>query len=98
MTDGRIDLVLVNPGGREKIYQQLGTDLTAVEPPLWCRLIAGYARDYGYSVAIIDSEAENLGPEALARRLIALKPRLIAMVVFGHQPSALQHHMVGASG
>ena len=40
-----LDVILVNPGGRELIYQELGTGLTAIEPPLWCRLIGGYLRD-----------------------------------------------------
>lgn len=90
------DLVLVNPGGREKIYQDLGGSLTAVEPPLWCRLIGGYARDRGYKIAIIDSEAEHIGPDAVAARIEELNPRLVAMVVFGHQPSASTQQMVGA--
>lgn len=92
-----MDLVLVNPGGREAIYQELGTDLTAVEPPLWCRLLAGYARDRGHSVAILDSEAESWGPETVAKRVAELDPRLVCMVVFGHQPSASTQQMVGAS-
>ncbi len=91
-----LDLLLINPGGREAIYQDLGEDLTAVEPPLWCRLIAGYVLDRGYSVRIIDSEAENKGPQALAREVAARKPRLVGMVVFGHQPSASTQQMVGA--
>src|ERR1700736_1361571 len=73
----QLDLLLINPGGRDLIYQDLGEDLAAVEPPLWCRLIAGYALDRGYSVKIIDSEAENKGPEALARDVAELKPRLV---------------------
>ena len=44
-----LDLLLINPSGRKQIYQDLGDDLTAIEPPLWCRLIAGYVRDRGYS-------------------------------------------------
>lgn len=92
-----MDLLLINPGGRERIYQQLGTDLTAVEPPLWCRLIAGYIIDRGFSVRIIDSEAEQKGPETLAREIEELKPRLVGMVVFGHQPSASTQQMVSAS-
>ena len=40
-----LDLLLVNPGGRERIYQGLGDSFTAIEPPLWCRLIAGYCID-----------------------------------------------------
>lgn len=96
MAEGVVDLVVVNPGGRDKVYQQLGNDLTAIEPPLWSRLIAGYALDKGLSVVIVDSEAEELGPARLAERVAALQPRLVAMVVFGHQPSASTQMMVGA--
>lgn len=92
----RPDLVLVNPGGRERIYQQLGTELTAIEPPLWCRLIAGYALDRGKTVVIIDSEAEAMGPAAVATRIKELNPILVGMVVFGHQPSASTQQMVAA--
>lgn len=87
-TDGRIDLVLVHPGGRKQVYQTLADDLTAVEPPLWCRLIADYCRTRGHRVAIIDSEAESLDPAAVALRIAELDPRLVALVVYGHQPSA----------
>lgn len=91
-----LDVVLINPGGREKVYQDLGAELTAIEPPLWCRLIAGYVRDQGRTVAILDSEAENLPPDAIAERIAALNPRLACLVVFGHQPSASTQMMVGA--
>lgn len=96
MISAQFDLLLVNPGGRDKVYQSLGADLTAIEPPLWCRLIAGYARDRGYSVAILDSEAECCGPTAIAERAAARRPRLVALVVFGHQPSASTQQMAGA--
>ncbi|MBP7669746.1 MAG: cobalamin-dependent protein [Ferrovibrio sp.] len=92
----QLDLLLINPGGREKIYQKLGDSLTAVEPPLWCRLIAGYARDRGYKVTILDSEAEQIGPAGIAAKVAALAPRLTCLVVFGHQPSASTQQMVGA--
>jgi radical SAM superfamily enzyme YgiQ (UPF0313 family) len=94
--DSGVDLLLINPGGREHIYQSLGNELSAVEPPLWCRLIGGYARDRGYRIAILDSEAENLGPGRIAEQVGELNPRLVAMVVFGHQPSASTQQMVGA--
>jgi len=96
MTQPELDLLLVNPGGRERIYQDLGGELTAVEPPLWCRLIGGYARDRGHSIAILDSEAENWGPQRVAEEISARAPRLVAMVVFGHQPSASTQQMVAA--
>jgi radical SAM superfamily enzyme YgiQ (UPF0313 family) len=91
-----IDLLLINPNGREQIYQTLGQELSAVEPPLWCRLIGGYVRDRGYRIAILDSEAEGLRPARLAEQVRGLNPSLIAMVVFGHQPSASTQQMAGA--
>ena len=92
-----IDLLLINPGGRETIYQGLGESLTAVEPPLWCRLIAGYCIDKGWSVEILDAEAEGLSPKQVADRVHDKCPRLVGMVVFGHQPSASTQQMEAAS-
>ena len=97
MDDLRPDVVLINPGERETTYQQLGGDFTAIEPPLWCRLIGGYLRDRGFRIAIIDSDAESIDAGTVAARVAALNPRLVAMVVFGHQPSASTQMMVGAS-
>ena len=91
-----IDLLLINPGGREKIYQQLGGDLTAIEPPLWCRLIAGYVLDRGFTVEIIDSEAENMGIASIAAEVERRAPHLVGMIVFGHQPSASTQQMAAA--
>ena len=91
-----LDLLLVNPGGRATIYQGLGTDLTAVEPPLWCRLIAGYCHDMGWAVEILDTEAENIGPERAAEIVQQRNPTLVGMIVFGHQPSASTQQMVSA--
>jgi len=96
MTTTRPDLVLVNPGGRERIYQQLGNELTAIEPPLWCRLIGGYVRDREREIVILDSEAESMGIDSVAQRIAELQPKLVAMVVFGHQPSASTQQMVAA--
>src|ERR1700733_14564606 len=92
-----LDLLLINPNGRDRIYQELGEELTAVEPPLWCRLIAGYVRDRGYTVEIIDAEAEELGIDQIAEKIAARNPRLAGMVVFGHQPRASTQQMAAAS-
>ena len=92
----KLDLLLINPGGRELIYQDLGAELSAIEPPLWCRLIAGYAADRGIAVDILDSEADAKGPETVARDVAARKPGLVGVVVFGHQPSASTQQMAGA--
>lgn len=90
------DILLINPGARHEIYQELANDLTAVEPPLWCRLIGGYLRDREIDFAIIDAEAEMLGPESLAAAVAKHNPRLVCMVAYGHQPSASTQQMVGA--
>jgi radical SAM superfamily enzyme YgiQ (UPF0313 family) len=91
-----LDLLLINPCDRKNIYQQLGDELTAVEPPLWCRLIAGYVRDRGYTVEIIDAEAEGWDAAMVAAEAATRQPRLVGMVVFGHQPSASTQQMAAA--
>lgn len=93
---GKMDLVLINPGSREELYQILGEQLMAIEPPLWSGLIAKFARKKGLSVAIIDCEAENLTPGQAARRVADLDPILAAIVVYGHHPSASTQNMTGA--
>ena len=91
-----IDCLLIHPGAQRVIYGDLSTNQTAIEPPTWCRMIAGWLRDRGYSIAIIDQEAEDLSPEQVAARVEGLSPRLVAIVVSGHQPSASTQQMVGA--
>lgn len=92
-----LDLVLINPGSRLKIYQSLGKSLTAVENPVWAGLIATFVRTKGYSVAIVDAEGDELTPDQAAARVAELRPRLATMVVYGHQPSASTQNMTGAS-
>jgi anaerobic magnesium-protoporphyrin IX monomethyl ester cyclase len=91
-----LDLLLINPHGREALYQELGQELTAIEPPLWCRLIGGYVRDRGHAVEIIDAEAEGWAPRTVALRALKRRPHLIAVIVFGHQPSASTQQMAAA--
>ena len=68
----------------------------AIEPPVWAGMMATFARGRGYSVAIIDAEAEHLTPEQVAQRVNDLAPRLVAVVVYGHQPSASTQNMPAA--
>ena len=90
------DLVIIHPGAAHGIYGQLGDQLTAVEPPLWCRLIAGYVIDRGFSVQIIDAEAEGKDPAQVAVDVFAYRPRLVCLAVYGHQPSASTQQMYAA--
>ena len=96
MSAAQLDIVLVNPGSRTQVYQGLGTTLTAIEPPVWAGLMATFLRRKGCSVALLDAEAEELMPEELAQRTIDMKPLLVAVIVYGHQPSASTQNMTGA--
>jgi anaerobic magnesium-protoporphyrin IX monomethyl ester cyclase len=97
-----LDLIIINPSaahgikGGHPIYGDLGNDLIAIEPPLWPRLIAGYVRDRGYSVKIIDAEVTQESPAVVASLVTNEKPRLICIAAYGHMPSASTQQMVGA--
>lgn len=90
-------VIVVNPGGRDRIYQSLGNELTAIEPPLWARLISGYLIDRDVPLQVLDTEAEGLGVERATDHIIRASPALVVVVAFGHQPSASTQTMVGAS-
>ena len=79
-----LDLLLVNPPDD---YGALG-QFAAVEPPLWCALLATHARGRGgCSVAILDANAEGLGVQETAKRIAEVAPLLCAIIVLGHSPS-----------
>src|SRR5882672_587247 len=88
-----LDLLVIHPWTAPAAYGDLADDVAAIEPPLWARLIAGYARDRGYSVRIIDAEAEQKSAFHAALDVFALCPRLVCLVAYGHQPSASTQQM-----
>lgn len=83
----RFDLLLVNPGVRKRIYGKL-TTLSAIEPPIWAASIASFVRENGYSVKIIDAEAENWSPGQTAGKIAKDNPLLVSIIVLGPNPSA----------
>lgn len=92
----KLDLLLVNPNSRMKVYQSLGKKLAAIEPPVWAGLIATFVRKRGYSVEVLDAEAEGISDEETARRVAEAAPVLVAVIVYGHQPSASTQNMPAA--
>ena len=82
------DLLIVCPGNSRLIYQDLAKEYAAIEPPIWGALLANFSRKQGYGVVLIDQEAEGLTSEEIASRAAHLRPRLVAVVVYGQQPSA----------
>ena len=87
MTAG-LDVLFVNPGGRRQVYQNLGASLVAKEPPIWAGLLATFARRRGHTVAVLDANAHDLSPEQTAAAVLAARPRLVVVVVYGHNPNA----------
>ena len=92
-----IDVLYVQPNGAGIIYQELSKSYSAIEPPIWAAMLAQHSRKNGFSTAILDCEAERLSPDDSAKRILDINPRLVAMVIYGQQPSASTQNMYGAS-
>lgn len=92
----KIDLLLINPGDRKQIYQSLGSTLSAIEPPVWAGLLATFILKRGYSVQILDANAENWSPQEVAKQVADIRSLLTAVVVYGHNPSASTQVMPSA--
>ncbi len=93
-----IDIVLIKPGSQKQLYGDLSDfKLTAIEPPLWAAILAGYLRNLGYSVILYDAEVENWSYEDTAQKAVEADPLLVAVVVSGSNPSASTMNMAGAS-
>lgn len=93
-----VDIVLVKPGSQNQLYGRLSSfKLTAIEPPLWAAILAGFLRQSGYSVVLYDAEAENWDYEETAQRIHQTNPLLTAVIVSGTNPSASTMNMTGAS-
>ena len=97
MSQQTLDVLMINPGSRAAVYQELGNEFSAIEPPSLAGLFAEYLRRKGMSVAIIDAPAHNLSPRHVAERVHRdYAPTLIVMVVYGFQPSASTQNMPAA--
>lgn len=93
-----VDVLLVNPGSRTAVYQELGDQFSAIETPSLAALFATYIRNKGFTVAIVDAPANNLSPQGVAQFIHEnYQPVLTVMVVYGFQPSASTQNMTAAS-
>lgn len=92
-----VDVLLVNPGCRAAVYQNLGDQYSAIETPSLAAMFASYIRNKQSTVAIIDAPANNLSPQGVANYIREhYEPVLIVMVVYGFQPSASTQNMTAA--
>ncbi len=93
MTARKADVVLINPGDRKQIYQDLANTISAIEPPFWVAVLGAFLRNSGFGVEIIDANAENISPEEVSNLVNEIKPYLSAVIVYGSQPSASTQNM-----
>jgi radical SAM superfamily enzyme YgiQ (UPF0313 family) len=96
MNEIQPDILFVNVGNtRKKVYQELSKDYSAIEPPFFAALTAGFIRKKGFNVEIIDANAENLTHEETSQKIKEKNPRLVNIVVYGQHPSASTQLMTG---
>lgn len=74
-----LDLLLVFPNNRRNAYGSLADTVAGITVPLQTALTASYVRNAGFSVQIVDADAENLSPEDTAKRVAAAGARLVLM-------------------
>ena len=92
----QLDVLFVHPNGAPIIYQKLSKEYSAIEPPIWAALLANNARKNGYSAKILDCEAAQIGADESASMIGYYRPKLVAIVIYGQQPSASTQNMIGA--
>lgn len=74
--DPELDLLLIFPNNRPRAYGALAADAAAISAPVQLGLTAAYARRAGYSVQVLDADAEGLTPGETAARAMSARPRL----------------------
>lgn len=77
MTD--LDLLLVFPNNRRNAYGALADTAAGISVPLQTALTAAYVRAAGFSVSVLDADAENFSPEETVRRIIEAEARLVLL-------------------
>ena len=93
----QVDVLFVNPGNRKQIYQDLGDEFCAIEPPAFAGLFANYLKAKGFGVGIVDAPAFGLDSKQAAETIVNnYQPSLMVMVVYGYQPSASTQNMTAA--
>jgi radical SAM superfamily enzyme YgiQ (UPF0313 family) len=89
------DIILVNVGGTsKKVYQDLSKVFSAIDPPFWAALTAGYLRNKGFKVDILDANALNLDFGETVDLLNKANPKNVAIVCYSQQANVSTPIMV----
>jgi len=93
---GHVDVLFIHPGNQKKTYQRLAGEFTAIATPVWTSLLANSIRKKGYATAIYDVNVEGWDESVASEILDKYNPKIIVMMVYGHQPSASTQTMPAA--
>jgi radical SAM superfamily enzyme YgiQ (UPF0313 family) len=91
-----LDILFVHPGNQKRIYQELSKEFTAIAPPAWTSLLANNVRNEGYAAAIYDVNVDGWDNNVPKELIQKYQPRLIVIMVYGHNPSASTQTMPAA--
>ena len=91
-----MDVLFINPDSSAQAYQDLSKVFSAIEPPTWSLLLAESCRSKGFSVEILDCDAERLSLKESTDRVKKISPRLVVFVVYGQNPNSGTTSMIGA--
>ena len=91
-----LDVLFVTPDSSKKAYQGLADTFSAIEPPTWSLLLAPAVMKNGYSIAILDCDAERLTLEQSVSRVREYDARLVVFVLYGQNPNSGTTSMIGA--
>jgi len=89
--------LFISPGNSNGIYQKLSNKYSSIEPPTWALLLAESCRSIGFSVSLIDVNAEKLTNDEVLERINTIKPKLLCFVVYGQNVNAGTVNMGGAT-
>ncbi|MCR4275198.1 MAG: B12-binding domain-containing radical SAM protein [Candidatus Wolfebacteria bacterium] len=92
-----VDVLFIVPGNPKAVFQKLGEDFSAIEPPALAGLFANYLRLKNCSALIADMPGMGMEVKDVLKAIEKCKPVLIVVVVQGHQPSASTQNMPAAS-
>lgn len=93
----KLDLLLIHPGTNKTVYEGLADDYAAFEPPYLAAIVGGSLRQRGFRIGIIDANAEKLTHQETVLRAKEHDPKMVGIIVHGHQPSA-SSQLMGAVG
>ena len=92
-----MDVLFVIPNSSKKLYQNLASTYSAIEPPTWALLLASSVQKFNFSCAILDCDALRLNEEESIKEIKNYKARLVCFVLYGQQPNQGTFLMIGAT-